>query len=1215
MMKRAALLSAALALWSVFSGAVAVSKTDMGYAGADDKSTLRALAPTAESDDCNSNLNPDSDDITLQPDKVLFSEDFEGNQFSSDWIVTGGWRLAKSAAEDEQECIPEIVSDTPTQAAALNRKPDGDDPKSCTYDFGGRVRAALTLATPVRIPRFGAYLTWANFIMTEGLPVVDQWFVEVSANNGTTWEIVYDGEGRSTETWEPLQVDLSQYAEKRILVRFRFDSRDGLNNNFLGWYIDDVKIISYFALSYDENSNGIPDDCEEDCNSNGIVDDVDLTRGISQDCNSNNIPDECEVTDQFVFQWRFDPTVAEEFTTKIVTLTGGLPPLASTPVKLHFYGYGLYGRRAENSIDVYINNSNFGSVQLPLAQSPCGYGFSDLVLEANAYNGALNFTQNLLKLIPGESISPRCESSFLEVTLSYGYSTLAKDCNGNGVPDECDLGNGTSSDCNGNSVPDECDLAEGTSPDCNNNNVPDECDLLSGTSYDCNANDVLDECDIAQRTSLDCNSNGVPDECDLESGASADCNVDGIPDECDILEGISQDLNDNIVPDECEFEYAVGQCGGDLSVLETLWFDNFENPAANLWTTGTITGACTWSYPPPSGFENPFSGQLNAFGGHYPIPSDSWLAMRDFVQLPAEGVITLTVKHAYDFEYGFAYRTIYEGGVIEYLVEGSGSGWQDAGPLMTANGYRGTINLTYGNPLGGRNAFGGTSNGYITTRLDLTALAGKRIKIRFRVGTDVAVASGGWSVDDVRITRCYYGVEEQVQNDFPTGAGWSEFVRIPDATAPGYAETDVDSANTALRARVSASPDRYRIVGWFTNASNWLPYSVVGPDRYVRGKFYVYATGQTNPSQINSIPNLRMRLANRFAVSSILEVHHHVGAAAGDEPVTSEVRPSTDPERPSLYRVDFDPVDVPYLIGNPYTEGILRAFEAYSFEPQDNGYICLTESSIGVYPKSIVTPTSAALMWRKTYEVADLNPFLPNASWDLYSLDFSAVPSGQGYVPPRDIDFTPEIIYSATTGVTVDSTSLDNRVDGRYLVGIATLDFDPGSDLAQRVRVEENKQYMVRFHVTSTQQSNLNPQMRCRARTLRFGWAQKYEVGGAWAINTPAHSTIAAQALPGIGCLNPDKIGPFDFRGGWYTLIMHSPMNVDIRPELSGPLAVRMPNLSAQPGPGVAAPSLRDLKVGFDLIDTMSGSVNADLEAGNFTLDRIEIYSYDLIPD
>ena len=45
--------------------------------------------------------------------------------------------------------------------------------------------------------------------------------------------------------------------------------------------------------------------------------------------------------------------------------------------------------------------------------------------------------------------------------------------------------------------------------DCNENLIPDECDLSEGVSRDCNSNGLLDECE-------DCNGNGVPDDCDLE---------------------------------------------------------------------------------------------------------------------------------------------------------------------------------------------------------------------------------------------------------------------------------------------------------------------------------------------------------------------------------------------------------------------------------------------------------------------------------------------------------------------------------------------------------------------------------------------------------------------------------------------------------------------------------------------------------------------------
>ncbi len=101
------------------------------------------------------------------------------------------------------------------------------------------------------------------------------------------------------------------------------------------------------------------------------------------------------------------------------------------------------------------------------------------------------------------------------------------DCNDNGVPDDCDIANGTSTDCNANGVPDECEPFE----DCNDNGVLDACDIADGISIDCNANGVPDACDLADGTSADCNRNGVPDECDIDNGAE-DCSGDGIPDIC-----------------------------------------------------------------------------------------------------------------------------------------------------------------------------------------------------------------------------------------------------------------------------------------------------------------------------------------------------------------------------------------------------------------------------------------------------------------------------------------------------------------------------------------------------------------------------------------------------------------------------------------------------------------------------------------------------------
>jgi hypothetical protein len=41
--------------------------------------------------------------------------------------------------------------------------------------------------------------------------------------------------------------------------------------------------------------NGIPDECESDCNGNGIADSCDIASGRSLDKNGNGRPDECEL--------------------------------------------------------------------------------------------------------------------------------------------------------------------------------------------------------------------------------------------------------------------------------------------------------------------------------------------------------------------------------------------------------------------------------------------------------------------------------------------------------------------------------------------------------------------------------------------------------------------------------------------------------------------------------------------------------------------------------------------------------------------------------------------------------------------------------------------------------------------------------------------------------------------------------------------------------
>jgi hypothetical protein len=140
---------------------------------------------------------------------------------------------------------------------------------------------------------------------------------------------------------------------------------------------------------------------------------------------------------------------------------------------------------------------------------------------------------------------------------------LARDCNGDAIPDDEQIsanpeldctGNGIldscESDCNDNGVADTCDIHNGTSTDCDGNITPDECE--TGGMSDCDTDGISDLCELAEGLDGDCNDNAVPDTC--EWGGAVDCNVNGTPDLCDIHDATSEDFNSNGVPDECEAE-------------------------------------------------------------------------------------------------------------------------------------------------------------------------------------------------------------------------------------------------------------------------------------------------------------------------------------------------------------------------------------------------------------------------------------------------------------------------------------------------------------------------------------------------------------------------------------------------------------------------------------------------------------------------------------
>lgn len=185
-----------------------------------------------------------------------------------------------------------------------------------------------------------------------------------------------------------------------------------------------------------------------------------------------------------------------------------------------------------------------------------------------------------------------------------------------------------------------------------------------------------------------------------------------------------------------------------------IFYDDMENTSSGNWENGTLYGKDSWYYPQnPNIYSQDMtyatSGLYNLWGDDPDTASDSYIKTSHGIALPADKTAYLRFNHSYGFEQD---TVNYDGGVIEYSTDGSN--WSDAYKLITDNGYNGVLSNCCGNPLQDRKAFVGASNGYISSRLNLSSLAGQNVTFRFRLGSDEATGDYGWFIDDVLLYSC-----------------------------------------------------------------------------------------------------------------------------------------------------------------------------------------------------------------------------------------------------------------------------------------------------------------------------------------------------------------------------------------------------------------------------------------------------------------------------
>ncbi len=124
-----------------------------------------------------------------------------------------------------------------------------------------------------------------------------------------------------------------------------------------------------------------------------------------------------------------------------------------------------------------------------------------------------------------------------------------------------------------------------------------------------------------------------------------------------------------------------------------------------------------------------------------------------FVQLPVSSSLFAYFNHLYSFDFvpsGLQGQGYYDGGRMEIDVDGDAFSWI---PLNTG------WNVGPDKSLSGRLGlwFSGDSRGWTSSRVSLAAYSGKRVKLRFVVGTDgytPVTAAHGWWIDNFKIYNC-----------------------------------------------------------------------------------------------------------------------------------------------------------------------------------------------------------------------------------------------------------------------------------------------------------------------------------------------------------------------------------------------------------------------------------------------------------------------------
>jgi len=125
-------------------------------------------------------------------------------------------------------------------------------------NYGNNQNTYMVLANPINISSYPVtYLSfWHRYATEAGY---DFCYVEVSSDNGTTWQTVTSYNG-TLATWTQQTFDITSYANSSSQLRIRFRLQTDASVVADGWYVDDIKITNYCLtpVGISGNESGLP---------------------------------------------------------------------------------------------------------------------------------------------------------------------------------------------------------------------------------------------------------------------------------------------------------------------------------------------------------------------------------------------------------------------------------------------------------------------------------------------------------------------------------------------------------------------------------------------------------------------------------------------------------------------------------------------------------------------------------------------------------------------------------------------------------------------------------------------------------------------------------------------------------------------------------------------------------------------------------------------